>query len=69
MSPEELEDAKQREAADQLREDGRKRFSKEIAKRVEGLRAAVKSVRGDIMGKGTLSGPFSSQASSKRHYQ
>jgi hypothetical protein len=54
LSPEELEDAKQREEADQLREDGRKQFAREIASRVEGLREAVKSVTGDVMGKGEL---------------
>jgi len=52
LSPGELEDAKKREEADDLREDGRKRFAKEIAGRIDGLRDAVKSVKGDIMGKG-----------------
>lgn len=52
LSPEELEDAQRREEADWVREDGRKRFAKEIAGRVDGLRDAVKSVKGDIMGKG-----------------
>lgn len=52
LSPEELEDGKRREEADRVREEGRKKFAKEIAGRVEGLREAVKSVKGDIMGKG-----------------
>lgn len=52
LGPEELEDARRREEADKVREDGRKRFAREIAERVEGLRNAVKSVKGDIMGKG-----------------
>ena len=52
LSLEEMEDAQRREEADRVREDGRKRFAKEIAGRVEGLREAVKSVKGDIMGKG-----------------
>lgn len=52
MTSEELEDAKRREEADRVREEGRKKFAKEIAGRVEGLREAVKSVKGDIMGKG-----------------
>ena len=52
LSSEELEDARRREDADRMREDGRKRFAKEIAARVDGLRDAVKSVKGDIMGKG-----------------
>ncbi|KAG6854804.1 hypothetical protein C0991_001231 [Blastosporella zonata] len=45
----ELEDAQRREEADNVREDGRKKFAKEIASRVEGLREAVKSVKGDVM--------------------
>lgn len=54
MSLEELEDAKRREEADKVRDDGRKRFAKEIAGRVDGLREAVKSVKGDVMGKGNV---------------
>lgn len=54
MSPEELDDARRREEADMVREDGRKRFAREIAARVDGLREAVKSVKGDIMGKGNV---------------
>ncbi|KAF8812463.1 hypothetical protein BYT27DRAFT_7182909 [Phlegmacium glaucopus] len=50
LSPGELEDAKKREEADDMREDGRKKFAKEIASRIDGLRDAVKSVKGDIMG-------------------
>lgn len=52
LSPEELEDAKKREEADNMRDDGRKRFAKEIAGRIDGLRDAVKTVKGDIMGQG-----------------
>jgi hypothetical protein len=52
LSPEEAEDARRREDADRIRENGRKRFAQEIAGRVDGLRDAVKSVKGDIMGKG-----------------
>jgi hypothetical protein len=52
LSLNELEDAKKREEADRTREAGRKKFAKEIAARVEGLREAVKSVKGDMMGKG-----------------
>jgi hypothetical protein len=59
LSPEELEDAHQREEADQLREEGRKRFAREIASRVEGLRAAVRGMKGDIMGKGLFIKSFS----------
>lgn len=50
LTADELEDARRREEADQLREEGRKRFAKEIAHRVDGLRNAIRSVKGDIMG-------------------
>ena len=53
LSPDEVEDAKRREEADQLREDGRKRFAKEIAARVDGLRDAAKSVKGELFAKGS----------------
>lgn len=52
LSLEELEDAKRREEADKKREEGRIHFSREIAARVEGLRLATQSVKGDIMQKG-----------------
>ena len=52
LSYEEQEDAARREEADLKREEGRIRFAREIANRVEGLRNAVKSVKGDIMAKG-----------------
>jgi hypothetical protein len=52
LSPEELEDAKWREEADNAREEGRKRFAKEIATRIDALRGAVKSLKSDIMGEG-----------------
>lgn len=54
LSPEELADAKKREEADNTRDDGRKRFAKEIASRIDNLRDAVKDVKGDIMGEGML---------------
>ncbi|KAG0709655.1 hypothetical protein DFH29DRAFT_8105 [Suillus ampliporus] len=58
LSPEEVEDTRRREEADTIRENGRKRFAHEIAVRVDGLRDAVKSVKGDIMGKDGLSHIF-----------
>ncbi|KAJ7507837.1 hypothetical protein B0H11DRAFT_2314475 [Mycena galericulata] len=58
LSREEVEDALRREEADKVRDDGRKHFAKEIASRVEGLRDAVKSVKGDIMGKDGLTQIF-----------
>jgi hypothetical protein len=55
LTPDEMEDSRRREEADRVRDEGRKKFAKEIASRVEGLRDAVKSVKGDIMGKGAYS--------------
>ncbi|KAF8974540.1 hypothetical protein BDZ97DRAFT_1646831 [Flammula alnicola] len=54
----ELEDARRREEADKMRDEGRKKFAKEVASRVDGLREAVKSVKGDIMGKDGLTRVF-----------
>jgi len=51
LSPEEEEDAKRREEADQVREEGRRQFAAEIAARVEGLRDSVRAVKGDMVGK------------------
>ncbi|KAH7914336.1 hypothetical protein BJ138DRAFT_1144066 [Hygrophoropsis aurantiaca] len=58
LSAEEQEDARRREEADKVREEGRKQFAHEIASRVDGLRDAVKSVKGDIMGKDGLTHVF-----------
>lgn len=52
LSQSEVEDAQRREEADRTREDGRKKFAKEIASRVDGLRGAVQNLKGDLMGKG-----------------
>ena len=59
LTPAELEDARRREDADRTRDDGRKKFAKEIADRVDGLRGAVKGVKGDIMGRDGLTRIFS----------
>ncbi|KAL1747217.1 hypothetical protein HDZ31DRAFT_80584 [Schizophyllum fasciatum] len=59
LTPAELEDARRREDADRTRDDGRKKFAKEIADRVDGLRGAVKGVKGDIMGRDGLTKIFS----------
>jgi two-component SAPR family response regulator len=52
LSDEELEDAQRREEADRTRDEGRKQFAKEISLRVDSLRDLVKSVKGDLLGKG-----------------
>ncbi|KAG9053666.1 hypothetical protein FS842_007511, partial [Serendipita sp. 407] len=58
LTPEEVEDSKRREEADHMREEGRKKFASEVAARVDGLRTAVRSVKGDIMGKNGLTNIF-----------
>ncbi|KLO06907.1 hypothetical protein SCHPADRAFT_860852 [Schizopora paradoxa] len=58
LNPEETEDARRREEADRKREEGRIHFAKEIAARVEGLRSAMRSVKGDVMQKDGLSNIF-----------
>ncbi|RXW25250.1 hypothetical protein EST38_g604 [Candolleomyces aberdarensis] len=58
LTPDEREDARRREEADRVREEGRKKFAKAIASRVDGLRDAVKSVKGDILGKNGLTDVF-----------
>ncbi|KAI0796654.1 hypothetical protein C8Q75DRAFT_802341 [Abortiporus biennis] len=54
----EHEDSRRREEADRLRDDGRKRFAQEIKDRVDGLRDAVKSVKGELLGKDGLTHVF-----------
>ncbi|KZT05522.1 uncharacterized protein LAESUDRAFT_726785 [Laetiporus sulphureus 93-53] len=58
LSREEIEDARKREDADKVREDGRKRFAKEIAARVDGLREAARSVKGELFAKDGLTNIF-----------
>ena len=53
-SDDEREDARRREEADRMRADGRKRFAKEVKDRVDGLRGAVRSVKGELLGKGAF---------------
>lgn len=55
LNAQEVEDAKRREEADNVREQGRKTFAKEIALRVDGLRAAIKGVKSDMMSEGEIS--------------
>ena len=52
LTEEELADARRREEADRMREDGRMRFAKEITARVDGLRDTVRSVKGELLGQG-----------------
>lgn len=52
LSAGEKDDTLRREEADRLRDDGRKKFAKEVATRVDILRDAIRSVKGDIMGEG-----------------
>ncbi|KAI0832435.1 hypothetical protein BC628DRAFT_1440558 [Trametes gibbosa] len=58
LTEEELQDARRREEADRMREDGRKRFAKEITARVDGLRQTVRGVKGELLGKDGLTHIF-----------
>ena len=52
LSPLEQEDARRREEADRVREQGKKEFAREIGARVDSLREAVRTVKGEIVGRG-----------------
>jgi hypothetical protein len=54
ISPQEQEDARRREEADRVREQGRKEFAREIGARVDQLREAVRTVKGEIVGRGEV---------------
>lgn len=54
LSRDEQEDAQRREEADRKRDEGRIHFAREIAARVDGLRNAMRNVKGDILAKGNL---------------
>lgn len=54
LSGEEEEDARRREELDNVREQGKSQFEKEVSDRVDKLRDAVKDVKGDLMGPGEL---------------
>ncbi|TBU49550.1 hypothetical protein BD309DRAFT_881952 [Dichomitus squalens] len=58
LTEEEMADARRREEADRMREDGRMRFAKEITARVDGLRETVRSVKGELLGKDGLTHIF-----------
>ncbi|RDX55630.1 hypothetical protein OH76DRAFT_1525271 [Lentinus brumalis] len=58
LTEEELADARRREEADRMREDGRMRFAKEITARVDGLRETVRSVKGDLFAQDGLTHIF-----------
>lgn len=51
LTPAEIEDARRREEADRIREEGRKRFAQELTTKVESLRGTIKTIKGDMMGK------------------
>ena len=52
LSRDEQEDARRREEADRKRDEGRIQFAHRIAAQVEGLRGAIRSVKGEVMAKG-----------------
>ena len=53
LSLDEQEDARRREEMDRKREEGRIRFARESASRVDHLRESMKSMKDDILAKGT----------------
>lgn len=55
LSPQEQEDARRREEADRLREQAKREFVHEIGARVDQLREAVRTVKGEIVGRGNAS--------------
>lgn len=55
LSPQEQEDARHREEADRVREEGKKEFAREIGVRVDQLRDAARTVKGEIVGRGDVS--------------
>ncbi|KAG8967620.1 hypothetical protein FRC03_009649 [Tulasnella sp. 419] len=59
LTAEELEDARRREDADRLREEGKAKFDQEVKDRVEKLRDAIKNVKGDLLGQNGLTHVFS----------
>ncbi|KAI6047164.1 hypothetical protein EDC04DRAFT_2864297 [Pisolithus marmoratus] len=54
LTPAEQEDARRREEADHVRDEGRRRFAHEISVRIDALRDSVRSVKGEIIGKDGL---------------
>ncbi|KAG9317278.1 hypothetical protein JVU11DRAFT_1473 [Chiua virens] len=59
LSLQEQEDVRRREEADRVREQGKKKFANEISARVDQLREAVRTVRGEIVGRDGLTRVFS----------
>lgn len=53
LNRDEEEDARRREEADRRRDEGRIEFAHKIASQVEHLRTAIRSVKGEVMAKGT----------------
>ncbi|KAI1786535.1 hypothetical protein LXA43DRAFT_927473 [Ganoderma leucocontextum] len=58
LTEEETADARRREEADRMREDGRMRFAREITARVDGLRDTVRGLKGELLGKDGLTHIF-----------
>jgi hypothetical protein len=62
LTSEEIFDSQRREDLDQVREQGKTQFEKEVSERVDKLRDSVKDVKGDLMGPGTSICPHVSSA-------
>lgn len=54
----ETSDAKRREDADRVREEGRKRFKREAERRVEDLRGSIREMREEMIARGGIRGVF-----------
>ncbi|KAG9015787.1 hypothetical protein FRB93_012352 [Tulasnella sp. JGI-2019a] len=59
LTQQEQEDARRREEADLIREEGKKRFDNEVKARVTKLREAMNQIKNELMGKDGLSHIFS----------
>lgn len=58
LSPSEEVDARRREDADRVREEGRKRFKREAERRVEDLRGSIRQMREEMIARGGVKGVF-----------
>lgn len=56
-APEQI-DARRREDADRIREEGKRHFKREAEKRVEILRSSIKQLREDVIQSGGIRGVF-----------
>lgn len=58
LTPQEIDDARRREEADRVREEGKRQFDQAVRKRVESLRGAMTQIKKDLMGTGKFQCPM-----------